>query len=52
MDLHYHTTRDQTCGPALEVQSLNHWNAREVALFFNFNLLFVSFLKQFEAGKD
>ena len=39
-------------GPALEVQSLNHCNAREVPLFFNFNLSFASFLKQFETGKD
>lgn len=39
-------------GPALEVQSLTQWNAREVPLFFYFNLLFASFLKQFERGKD
>ena len=39
-------------GPALEVRALTTGMPREVALFFNFNLLFASFLKQFEADKD
>ena len=27
-------TKNQTCIPALEVQSLNHWTIREVSSFF------------------